>query len=74
MASFSRADQTLTHYPDVTGKGARYIMPSDAIALIAAFGFFMALCNAYILSLVPTSGTPQDFQIRIELDIKGGNR
>ena len=47
------------------------MMPSDAIGLILAFGLFMALCNAYILSLVPTIGTPQEFQLQIQLNVRG---
>lgn len=49
-------------------------MPSDSLGLILAFGFLMALMNAYILSLVPVTGTAQDFHLKIELNIQGGAR
>lgn len=49
-------------------------MPSESLGLILAFGFWLAIMNAYILSLAPQNRAPQEFQLQIELNIQGGTR
>lgn len=49
-------------------------MASEAIGLIVAFGFWLALQNALILSLAAQNRAPQEFQLQIELNIQGGTR
>ncbi|MBD2040185.1 hypothetical protein [Microcoleus sp. FACHB-672] len=47
-------------------------MPSDSLGMTLALGFLMALMNAYILSLAPQSSATQEFQLQIELNVRGG--